>query len=73
MLSLVHVGHYYCHPIIVTSFSQGNSSEFSPIMPEEFGEHLTRVWRTLDKRSETIPSTRISPDPSESEGQAREL
>ncbi len=65
MLSLVHVGHYYCHPIIVTSFSQGNSSEFSPIMPEEFGEHLTR--------SETIPSSRISPDPSESEGQVREL
>ncbi len=45
MLSLVHVGHYYCHPIIVTSFSQGNSSEFAPIMPEEFGEHLTRGQR----------------------------
>ncbi len=34
--------HNYWHPIIATSFSQGNSSEFSPIMPEEFGEHLTR-------------------------------
>ncbi len=47
MLSLVHVGHNYWHPIIATSFSQHNSSEFSPIMPEEFGE-------TPDKRSETI-------------------
>ncbi len=28
-----------------TSFSQGNSSEFSPIMPEEFGEHLIRDQR----------------------------
>ncbi len=27
------------------SFSQGNSSEFSPIMPEEFGEHLIRDQR----------------------------
>ncbi len=25
--------------------SQDNSSEFSPIMPEEFGEHLTRDQR----------------------------
>ncbi len=45
MLSLVHVGHNYWHPIIATSFSQDNSSEFSPIMPEEFGEHLTRYQR----------------------------
>ncbi len=42
MLSRFHVGHNYWHPITATSFSQGNSSEFSPIMPEEFGEHLTR-------------------------------
>ncbi len=27
------------------SFSQDNSSEFSPIMPEEFGEHLIRDQR----------------------------
>ncbi len=27
------------------SFSQHNSSEFSPIMPEEFGEHLIRDQR----------------------------
>ncbi len=27
------------------SFSQGNGSEFSPIMPEEFGEHLMRDQR----------------------------
>ncbi len=45
MLSLVHVGHNYWHPIIATSFSQDNSSEFSPIMPEEFGEHLIRDQR----------------------------
>ncbi len=45
MLSLVHVGHNYWHPIIATSFSQHNSSEFSPIMPEEFGEHLIRDQR----------------------------
>ncbi len=45
MLSLVHVGHNYWHPIIATSFSQGNSSKFSPIMPEVFGEHLTRDQR----------------------------
>ncbi len=33
------------NPIIATSFSQHNSSEFSHIMPEEFGEHLTRDQR----------------------------
>ncbi len=45
MLSLVHVGHNYWNPINATSFSQHNSSEFSPIMPEEFGEHLIRDQR----------------------------
>ncbi len=45
MLSLFHVGHNYWHSIIAMSFSQGNSSEFSPIMPEEFGEHLIRDQR----------------------------
>ncbi len=40
-------------PVIATPFSQNNSSEFSPIMP--------------DNRSETIPSSRISPDPSDSQ------
>ncbi len=45
MLSLFHVGHNYWHPIIATSFSQHNSSEFSPIMSEEFGEHLIRDQR----------------------------
>ncbi len=43
--SLVQVSHSYWHPIIATSFSQDNSSEFSPILPEEFGEHLTRDKR----------------------------
>ncbi len=43
--SLVHVRHSYGHPIIATSFSQVNSSEFSPIMPDKFGEHLTRDQR----------------------------
>ncbi len=60
MLSLVHVGHNYWHPIIATSFSQDNSSEFSPIMPEEFGEHLIRDQRPFS-------SSRISPDPSDSQ------
>ncbi len=60
MLSLVHVGHNYWHPIIATSFSQGNSSEFSAIMPEEFGEHLIRDQRPFS-------SYRISPDPSDSQ------
>ncbi len=60
MLSLFHVGHNYWHPIIATPFSQGNSSEFSPIMPEEFGEHLTRDQRPFS-------SYRISPDPSDSQ------
>ncbi len=59
MLSLVHVGHNYWHPIIATSFSQGNSSEFSPIMPEEFRAHLIRDQRPFS-------SYRISPDPSDS-------
>ncbi len=45
MLSLVHVGHNYWHPTIATSFSQGNSSEFSLKMPEEFEEHLIRDQR----------------------------
>ncbi len=39
------MGHNYWHPIVAMSFSQGNSSEFSPIMPEEFGEHLIRDQR----------------------------
>ncbi len=56
MLSLVHVGHNYWHPIIAKSFSQGNSSEFYPIMIEEFGEHLIRDQRPFS-------SYRISPDP----------
>ncbi len=38
--------HYFMlATIIATSFSQHNSSEFSPIMPEEFGEHLIRDQR----------------------------
>ncbi len=45
MHSLVHDGYNYWHPIIATSFSQDNSSRVSPIMPEEFGEHLTRDQR----------------------------
>ncbi len=45
MLSLVHVGHNYWHPIIAMSFSQDNSSEFSPIMPDEVREHLIRDQR----------------------------
>ncbi len=40
--TLVHAGYNYWHPIIATSFSQDNSSEFSAIMPEVFGEHLIR-------------------------------
>ncbi len=40
MLSLVHVGHNYCSILF-----QDNSSEFSPIMPEEFGENLIRDQR----------------------------
>ncbi len=47
MLSLVNVGHNYWHPIIATSFSQHNSSEFSPIMPDEVREHLIRDQRTF--------------------------
>jgi hypothetical protein len=45
--------------LLQRNFSQGNSSEFSPIMPEEFGEHLTRDQRPFS-------SSRISPDPSDS-------
>ncbi len=41
-----------------TSICQFNSSTFAPIMPEEVREHLT---------SETIPSSRISPDPLDSQ------
>ncbi len=32
-----------------------------------FSYNAWRVWRTHDKRSETIPSYRISPDPSDSQ------
>ncbi len=46
--------------LFATSFSQHNSSEFSPIMPEEFGEHLIRDQRPFS-------SYRISPDPSDSQ------
>ncbi len=45
----------YCNVIF-----QDNSSEFSPIMPEEFGEHLIRDQRPFS-------SSRISPDPSDSQ------
>ncbi len=41
------------------SFSLGNSSRFSPIMPEEFWEHLTRDQRPFS-------SYIISPDPLDS-------
>ncbi len=41
-------------------FSQGNSSEFSPIMPEEFGEHLIRDQRPFS-------SHRIFPNPLDSQ------
>ncbi len=54
--SLVHVSHSYWHPIIATSFSKDNSSEFLPIIHAEFGEQQTR-----DQRH------RISPDPSDSQ------
>ncbi len=60
MLSLVYVSHSYWHPIIAMSFSQDNSSEFSPIMPDEVRERLTRDQRPFS-------SYRISPDPSDSE------
>ncbi len=62
MLSLVHVGHNYnySHPIIAMSVSQGKSSAFSPIVPEEFGEHLIRDQRPFS-------SYRISPDLSDSQ------
>ncbi len=59
-LCLVHVGHNYWHPIIAMYFSQGNSSEFSPIMPEEFGEHLIRDQRPFS-------SHRIFPNPLDSQ------
>ncbi len=42
-----------------TFICQFNSSNFSPIMPDEVNEHLTR--------SETIPSSRITPGPSDSQ------
>ncbi len=35
----------FCSILFSTSFSQDNSSEFSPIMPVEFGEHLIRDQR----------------------------
>ncbi len=41
-----------------TSICQFNSSTFS--------YNAWRVWRTPDKRSETIPSSRITPDPLDS-------
>ncbi len=108
--SLVDVRHSYWHPIIATSFSQDNSSEFSAVMPDEVRDHLTRDQRpflhpeslqifrftasslqihcfmtvlllfsslthllqgsgqrTPDTRSEIIPSSRITPDPSDSQ------
>ncbi len=43
-----------------TSICQFNSSKLSPLS-------LIEVQRTPDKRSETIPSSRISPDPSDSQ------
>ncbi len=43
-----------------TSIYQFNSSKRSPIMPDE-------IMRTPDKRSETIPSSRITPDPLDSQ------
>ncbi len=45
--SLVHISHSYWHPIIATSFSKYNSSEF-------FFYNAWWVWRTPDKRSEIL-------------------
>jgi len=49
MFSPKHVGNNYLPPFIkyffATSLFQDNSSEFSPIMPDDFGEHLTRDQR----------------------------
>ncbi len=42
-----------------TSICQFNRSKCSPIIPDEFREHLTR--------SEIIPSSRITPDPLDSQ------
>ncbi len=58
--------HYFMLATIIGTqllqrpFPMGNSSEFSPLMPEEFGEHLTRDQRPFS-------SYRISPDPSDSQ------
>ncbi len=45
--SPIHVGHNYRYPFIPilfeTSICQNNSSEFSPVMPDEVREHLTSV------------------------------
>ncbi len=57
--SLVDIGHNYWHPIITTSFCQNNSCVFSC--------NTWWICWTPDKRSETIPSSRISPDPSDSQ------
>ncbi len=54
------LGHNYWHPNYCNVIFQDNSSEFSPIMPEEFGEHLIRDQRPFS-------SSRISPDPSDSQ------
>ncbi len=43
-----------------TSICQFNSSKFSPIMPDEVREHMTRD-------QETIPLSRITPDPLDSQ------
>ncbi len=43
MLSLFYVGHNYWHPIIATSFSQGNSSEFSPDTWQEIRDHFLQT------------------------------
>ncbi len=47
--------------LLETSICLFNSSKFSPIMPDEVREHNS------DKRSETIPSSRITPDSSDSQ------
>ncbi len=59
MLSLVHSSHNYWHPITATSFPQENSSEFSPMIPEVFGEHLIRD-QTLFLHPESLQILQIN-------------
>ncbi len=57
----------HCPQLIIPFYSIFLQPPFSKISALSLHFNAWWVWRTPDRRSETIPSSRISPDPSDSQ------